>query len=268
MTTHLREDGVLVVLPTYNELESLASTVHRLRASLPAASVLVVDDASPDGTGELADELAAADHKITVLHRRAKDGLAAAYLAGFEVGLDRDFAVVVEMDADGSHAPEQLPRLLAALETADVVLGSRYVAGGGVVDWPRRRELLSRIGNLYVRRALGTRLRDATGGYRAYRAAALRAITAAGVDSRGYCFQIDLAHRAERAGYTVVEVPITFAERQFGVSKMSGDVVREALAQVTRWGIHSRRERAATRGRTHGVLAAGPGVAPAGSWQR
>jgi dolichol-phosphate mannosyltransferase len=232
---------VLVIVPTYDERANLAGVVARLHASVPDADVLVVDDASPDGTGELADELAARDPRIHVLHRTAKEGLGAAYLAGFAWGLAQDYGVFVEMDADGSHAPEQLPSLLAALRGADVVLGSRWVPGGAVVDWPRRREVLSRGGNTYARMALGLPFRDVTGGYRAYRRTVLEAIELGGVASAGYCFQVDLAWRAWQAGFRIVEVPIRFVERVNGVSKMNRAIVGEALWRVTVWGFRRRR---------------------------
>jgi dolichol-phosphate mannosyltransferase len=243
--------GILVIIPTYDERENLERIVERVVAAVPDAHVLVVDDASPDGTGKLADALADEDPRIHVLHRAGKAGLGAAYIAGFDWALGNGYDVVVEMDADGSHAPEQLHRLLAALEHADVVLGSRYVPGGAVVNWPRRREVLSRGGNLYVRLALGVRLRDATGGYRAFRRHVLDGIDYAGVASQGYCFQVDLVRRAIDAGFQVVEVPITFAERERGESKMSGDIVREAFLRVGQWGIARRRQqvRAALRRR-------------------
>ena len=243
--------GILVIIPTYDERENLERIVERVVAAVPDAHVLVVDDASPDGTGKLADALADQDPRIHVLHRAGKAGLGAAYIAGFDWALGNGYDVVVEMDADGSHAPEQLHRLLAALEHADVVLGSRYVPGGAVVNWPRRREVLSRGGNLYVRLALGVRLRDATGGYRAFRRHVLEGIDYAGVASQGYCFQVDLVRRAIDAGFQVVEVPITFAERERGESKMSGDIVREAFLRVGQWGIARRRQqvRAALRRR-------------------
>jgi dolichol-phosphate mannosyltransferase len=213
--------------------------------------VLVVDDGSPDGTGKIADAMAEADSRVHVLHRDAKAGLGAAYVAGFDWGLDHDYDVLVEMDADGSHAPEELPRLLTALARADLVLGSRYVPGGAVKNWPRSRELLSRGGNVYTRLALGVQLHDATGGYRAFRREVLDGIDYAAVASQGYCFQVDLAWRAVRAGYRVLEVPITFAERERGESKMSGSIVREALWRVTEWGIDHRGQqlRAALRSR-------------------
>jgi dolichol-phosphate mannosyltransferase len=233
-------EPVLVVIPTYNERENLGPIVRRLHESVPRAHVLVVDDGSPDGTGEVADKLAAADERIHVLHRTEKAGLGRAYVAGFDWGIERGYAVLVEMDADGSHAPEDLPRVLAALEDADLVIGSRYVPGGTVVNWPRRREFFSRGANLYSRMALGAKVRDITAGYRAYRREVLEKIKLQTVASSGYCFQIDLAWRTIEAGFTVVEVPITFTERAFGQSKMSGDVVREALIRVTKWGLRRR----------------------------
>jgi dolichol-phosphate mannosyltransferase len=229
-------DRVLVIIPTYDERENIEQIVERVVTSNPAAHVLVVDDASPDGTGKIADVLAEQDARVHVLHRPGKAGLGAAYIAGFDWALAREYTVIVEMDADGSHAPEQLPQLLLALDAADVVLGSRWVPGGSVVNWPRRRKVLSLGGNLYTRMALGIELRDATGGYRAYRRAVLERIDYRGVASEGYCFQVDLARRALDADYRVVEVPITFVERERGESKMSGDIVREAFWKVTKWG--------------------------------
>ena len=233
----------LVVVPTYDERENLGGLIERLRRAVPAAEVLVVDDASPDGTGTLADQISAADGHVHVLHRAAKEGLGPAYLAGFRWGLARDYDAFVEMDADGSHAPEQLSMLLDAVRDADVVLGSRWVAGGAVVDWPRHRELLSRGGNTYARLLLGLPVRDATGGFRVYRRDVLETIELADVASAGYCFQVDVLWRAWRAGFRIVEVPIRFVERTAGVSKMSGDVVREALVRITVWGLRSRRGR-------------------------
>jgi dolichol-phosphate mannosyltransferase len=231
---------VLVIIPTYNERENLPPILDRVAAAVPAAHVLVVDDGSPDGTGALADERAAADERVHVLHRAGKGGLGAAYVAGFRWGLGRDYDALVEMDADGSHAPEQLPDLLAALDRADVVLGSRWVDGGSVVDWPRRRELLSRGGNAYARMMLGLPVRDATGGYRVYRRRVLESIDLGSVDSQGYCFQVDLVWRAWRAGFVVTEVPIRFVERVAGASKMNRAIVSEALWRVTLWGIQAR----------------------------
>ena len=230
----------LVVIPTYNERENLPPILDRLRAAVPEADVLVVDDGSPDGTGEVADKYAANDSQVQVLHREQKAGLGAAYVAGFRFGLAAGYEVLVEMDADGSHAPEQLPRLLAALAHSDLVLGSRWVPGGEVLNWPRSRKVLSRGGNLYTRAALGIGLHDATGGYRAYRRAVLQTIDLSAISSEGYCFQVDLAWRAVQAGFRVTEVPITFAERERGESKMSGNIVREALLRVTEWGVTHR----------------------------
>jgi dolichol-phosphate mannosyltransferase len=234
---------VLVVIPTYNEAPNLLAILDRVRSAVPGADVLVVDDGSPDGTGRLADERAAADGHVHVLHRSAKAGLGAAYVAGFRWGLARDYDALVEMDADGSHAPEQLPDLLAKLNTADLVLGSRWVPGGSVVDWPRRRELLSRGGNAYARVLLGLPVRDATGGFRAYRRAVLDSLDLADISSQGYCFQVDLVLRAVRGGFTVTEVPIRFVERAAGASKMDRSIVTEALWRVTVWGLSGRRTR-------------------------
>lgn len=234
---------VLVVIPTYEERENLGRVVARLNAAVPDADILVVDDASPDGTGELAEEMAAKDPRVRVLHREGKNGLGAAYLAGFRHALSGEHQVVVEMDADGSHAPEDLPALLAALEEgagADLVLGSRYVPGGEVVNWPAHREWLSRGANLYARLALGAGLRDITAGYRVYRRQVLEQLDLDSVISQGYCFQIDLAWRALQAGFRVVEVPITFTERQIGSSKMDGAVMLEAFVNVARWGFEHR----------------------------
>ncbi|SEG86031.1 dolichol-phosphate mannosyltransferase [Thermomonospora echinospora] len=231
---------VLVIIPTYNERENIEPIVGRVRRAAPQVDVLVVDDASPDGTGALADALAASDDQVKVLHRTGKDGLGAAYIAGFRWAFEHGYDVLVEMDADGSHQPEELGRLLAALAEADLVIGARWVPGGEVRNWPRSRAVLSRGGNAYARLMLNVPLHDATGGYRAYRATALQKIGLDGVESRGYCFQIDLALRAVRHGLRVVEVPITFVEREHGASKMSGDIVAEAMWQVTRWGIAGR----------------------------
>jgi dolichol-phosphate mannosyltransferase len=231
---------VAVIIPTYNERENLEAIVSRVRSSVPEATILVVDDASPDGTGEIADKLAADGDGIHVLHRPGKAGLGTAYLAGFRWALERGAGVLVEMDADGSHDPAQLPSLLAGLADADLVIGSRYVPGGMVRNWPKSREFLSRGANAYARIMLGISVHDATGGYRAYRADSLRAIGLDQVESQGYCFQIDLTLRAVRAGLTVAEVPITFTERSYGSSKMSRAVMLEALVRVAQWGLASR----------------------------
>lgn len=239
MTTTPREPvgKAIVLIPTYNERENLPLIVGRLRSAVPAADVLVLDDGSPDGTGFVADELARSDDQVHVLHRSSKQGLGRAYLAGFAWAMERGYDVLVEMDADGSHQPEQLPGLLAALDEADLAIGARWVQGGAVENWPAHRKVLSVGANVYTRLMLGMRVNDATAGYRAYRADALRTMGLQGVESQGYCFQIDLTVRAVRAGLTVVEVPITFVEREIGVSKMGRDIIREALTNVTRWGV-------------------------------
>lgn len=246
----------LVIVPTFNERDNLRQIVGRLNDVVPYVHVLIVDDNSPDGTGELAEELAV-DERVHVLHRTVKAGLGAAYVAGFDWALERGYQVVVEMDADGSHAPEQLPALLEVLRSrgAGVVLGSRYVAGGSVVNWPWYRSLLSRGGNIYSKWALGVPINDLTGGFRVYRSEVLRSVNTHTVASQGYCFQVDLAMRAVEAGSSIVEVPITFVERESGESKMSGSIVREALLRVTEWGVRRRvsslraRMRSLTRGR-------------------
>lgn len=232
----------LVIIPTYNESENLPLIMGRVRKAQPEVHVLVVDDGSPDGTGALADEFAAADpDRIHVMHRTAKNGLGAAYLAAFAWGLDRGYNVLVEMDADGSHAPEQLYRLLDAIDGgADLAIGSRYVDGGTVRNWPWRRLVLSKTANGYARVLLGVGIHDITAGYRAYRREVLDKLDLATVESKGYCFQIDLTWRAINQGFTVAEVPITFTERELGVSKMSGSNIREAMAKVAQWGISGR----------------------------
>lgn len=231
---------IVIVIPTFNEVDNLAWIVGRVRAAVPAADVLVVDDASPDGTGRLADELAADDPQVQVLHRTLKAGLGAAYLHAFDVALARGYDVVGQLDADGSHQPEQLPTLLAALEDADLVLGSRWVPGGSVVNWPMTRRALSRGGNLYTRLLLGLPVHDATGGFRLFRRTALAAIDLEAVESVGYCFQADMAWRAVQAGLRVREVPIEFVERVRGESKMSPDVAAESLRRITAWGLRER----------------------------
>ncbi|PVZ03414.1 polyprenol monophosphomannose synthase [Actinomycetospora cinnamomea] len=247
---------VLVVVPTYDERESLPGLVRRLLDTLPGLRILVVDDGSPDGTGALAETMAAVDPRVGVHHHAPRAGLGAAYVDAFcrvlDGGLDADgIGWIVQMDADGSHAPEELPRLLAAADEADVVIGSRYVRGGATEGWPAHRRLLSRAGNVYSRRLLGLSLHDVTGGFRCFRRAALAELGMATVASQGYCFQVDVAFRVQRAGLRVREVPITFVEREHGESKMSGAVVREALWRITSWGVRDqvRRRRARPRRR-------------------
>jgi dolichol-phosphate mannosyltransferase len=241
--------SVLVIIPTYNERENLDAIVDRVRVSVPDAHVLVVDDDSPDGTGMLADELAAADAHVHVLHHADKKGLGAAYIAGFHRALDEGFDTVVQMDADGSHQPEQLRFLLAGLDHSDLVIGSRWVPGSHVINWPKSRQLLSRSGNAYARLMLGVGLRDLTAGYRVYRDTALRRIGLENLEAQGYSFQVDLTVRALRAGLVVIELPITFVDRAAGSSKMSGAIVAEALWRVTQWGVTARWRRLVTRPR-------------------
>ncbi|MDQ1289011.1 MAG: dolichol-phosphate mannosyltransferase [Actinomycetota bacterium] len=241
MTGTTAPHRVLVIIPTYNERDNLPLIVGRVRAAVPTAHLLIADDASPDGTGQLADHLATDDPHIHVLHRPGKAGLGAAYLDGFDWGTRHGFDVLVEMDADGSHQPEQLPSLLERVtDGADLAIGSRYVPGGAVQNWPWHRQLLSRGGNIYIRLMLGIPVNDATAGFRAYRTTSLNTLALDDVESQGYCFQIDLTWRAARAGLRIDEVPITFVERAIGSSKMSQNIVLEALWRVFRWGINSR----------------------------
>lgn len=231
----------LVVMPTYNERRSLPVTVAGLLAVPRELDILVVDDNSPDGTGDIADGLAANSDRVFVLHRRKKSGLGNAYIAGFRWGLGHDYDIVVEMDADGSHRSTDLPALLDAVAGGtDVVLGSRWVPGGEVVNWPGRRQLLSRSANTYVRLALGIGLRDATGGFRAYRRHVLETLELGDISAQGYCFQVDMAWLSRLAGFTIVEVPITFVEREYGRSKMNSAIVAEALFLTTAWAIRQR----------------------------
>jgi dolichol-phosphate mannosyltransferase len=240
----------LVVMPTYNEAESIRSMVARVREAVPAADLLIVDDGSPDGTGAIVDELAAHDAQISVRHRAAKSGLGSAYLLGFGLAAERGYDVVVEIDADGSHDPAELPALLALFDerAADLVIGSRWVDGGSVVNWPWARRAISRTGNRYARWMLRSSIRDLTAGFRAYRTVALRGLDRAVVSSQGYCFQVELAWRVERAGGVVIEHPIAFVERTTGSSKMGPAIVAEALVRVTGWGIATRLGRAPVRG--------------------
>jgi dolichol-phosphate mannosyltransferase len=232
---------VLVVVPTYNERENVVIITNSIRSHEPDIDILVADDNSPDGTGEVADKLAASDSHIRVLHRTEKAGLGAAYLSAFDWAREAGYDVVVEMDADGSHRAEDLTNILNKLDDdKDVVLGSRWVPNGEVVNWPLSRKLLSRGGNLYTRIWLGIPIKDATGGFRAYRMTALEKMSIADVESQGYCFQVDMAWRAIKSDLRVAEVPITFIERQIGESKMSQAIVKEALWRVTQWGIAKR----------------------------
>lgn len=236
----LPQDQLCVLLPTYNERDSLPGMIRRLRHSVPGAHILIIDDASPDGTGQLADRLAQSDHVVHVLHRAAKEGLGPAYVAGFGWARGQGYAAVVQIDADGSHQPEQLPALLDAASGADVVIGSRWVPGGAVRNWPLHRKALSLGGNLFVRLALGIPVRDATAGFRVYRMDALGAMGVNDVASAGYCFQVDLTLRAVDGGLVMTEVPIEFVERVQGVSKMGTSIVAEALVRVSAWGVQRR----------------------------
>ncbi|WP_312179136.1 polyprenol monophosphomannose synthase [Arthrobacter sp.] len=240
---------VLTIIPTYNEIESLPKTLQRLRTAVPDSDVLIADDNSPDGTGAYADEQAARDPQVHVLHRKGKEGLGAAYIAGFRWGLENGYDILVEMDADGSHKPEQLPLLLEASKAgADLVIGSRWVPGGSVVNWPLHRKLLSRAGSTYSRLMLGIRVRDITAGYRAFRRTTLEKLDLSAVESVGYGFQVDMTFRVARLGLTIKEVPITFLEREFGASKMSGNIVFEAISNVTKWGLTARWQKLTGRG--------------------
>jgi len=232
-------DRTVVCIPTYNERENLPIILRRLFTANPTVHALVIDDGSPDGTGALADEMAAVDARISVLHRTEKAGLGAAYRAGFAKAVADGATLVVEMDADGSHQPEQLPDLLAASTDADLVLGSRWIRGGSVRNWPMHRKVLSVGGNLYARLMLRASIHDITGGYRVFRVTTLHAIDYGSVTTQGYVFQVDMAYRVLKAGLRVVEVPIEFVERELGASKMSQRIVLEAMQQVTVWGIRS-----------------------------
>jgi dolichol-phosphate mannosyltransferase len=222
-----------LVLPTYDEAPNIEAIVEAILAKMPASSrVLIVDDNSPDGTGEIAERLAAGNEQIEVLRRPRKEGLGPAYVAGFRRALESGAGLVLEMDADFSHDPAYLPRLLEAAEHADLVIGSRYVPGGGVSDWSRLRQAISRGGSAYARLALGVEVRDLTGGFKCFRSEVLAAIDLEGVGSRGYAFQIELTYRAIELGFRVVEVPIVFRDRAAGSSKMGGKIVAEAAIRV------------------------------------
>jgi dolichol-phosphate mannosyltransferase len=236
---------VVMVLPTYNEADNLAWIVARVRAALPNVHLIVVDDNSPDGSGKIADELASGDDAVSVVQRAEKGGLGAAYRHGFRVALDAGYDVIGEMDSDGSHQPEQLHLLLEALLDADLVIGSRWIPGGSVVNWAKSRELLSRGGNFYVRTLRGGKVRDATAGFRVFRRSALEAIDIESVQSAGYVFQTDMVVRCLRLGLRVREVPIEFVERVRGNSKMSRQVAVESLKRITVWGLRERREQIA-----------------------
>lgn len=233
--------STLVIIPTFNEIENLPRISSRVREAQPGVHILVVDDNSPDGTGDLADKLAADDDHIHVLHREGKGGLLGSYLAGFEWGMEHDFEVLCEMDADGSHAPEELHLLLDEVaDGANLVIGSRYVPGGKTVNWPASRELLSRLGNVYISMALGAGLSDMTAGYRAFRREVLETLALDELSKAGYIFQVDVAFRAIQEGFDVREVPVTFTDREFGESKLDGSFVKDSLFEVTKWGVNHR----------------------------
>ena len=225
----------LVCLPTYDERENLGPMIEAILAAVPQVDVLVIDDNSPDGTGRLADQIAAGEPRVQVLHRAGKEGLGRAYLAGFAWALARDYGLILEMDCDFSHDPTYLPGMLAAAAEADLVLGSRYVEGGGTVHWGALRKLISRGGSLYARTILGLTVRDLTGGFKCFRREVLEGIDLATVECTGYAFQIELTYRAVRRGFTVRELPIVFADRRVGHSKMSRRIVLEAIRKV--WSI-------------------------------
>ena len=226
----------LVVLPTYNEKESLELTVQEIRANTKDVDILIVDDNSPDGTGAIADRLAKDSGSISVLHRTQKQGLGPAYLAGFDHGFSKGYEFIIEMDADGSHRPVDLAKLISASNSADLVIGSRWASGGAVLNWPWHRQLISRVGNTYARLLLGSSINDMTAGFRVYRSSLLKSIITSDIASHGYSFQVELAWRAEKHGAKIIEVPITFVERAHGNSKMSSAIVREALWLITKWG--------------------------------
>ncbi|MGA7395987.1 MAG: polyprenol monophosphomannose synthase [Solirubrobacterales bacterium] len=222
-----------VILPTYEEAENIRPMVEALKPKLAADDhILIVDDSSPDGTGRIADELAAEDKMVVVLHRQIKEGIGPAYLAGFKVALDGGADLIIQMDADFSHDPAYLPRLIAGSELADLVIGSRYVPGGGITEWGQVRRLISRGGSIYSRAVLGTDIRDMTGGFKCFRRKVLETIPFNEVAASGYSFQVEMTYRVIKAGFSVMEVPITFRERQAGDSKMSTSIVAEAAWKV------------------------------------
>ncbi len=229
--------NTLVIMPTYNEALNLEHSVADLFAHNPSVKLLIVDDNSPDGTGDIADQLASSDDRITVMHRNEKSGLAGAYKAGFAWGIERGFDHLVEMDADGSHRAVDLPKLLAAAPGHDLVIGSRWTKGGKVENWPWHRMLLSRWGNVYARFMLASGTRDMTAGFRIYKASLLQRLDLENLSARGYSFQVEMTRKSEQAKATIIEVPITFIEREHGVSKMSRSIVIEAMLLVTKLGL-------------------------------
>ena len=228
----LRNPRVLIAVPTYNESESIDELCRRLASTMPEADILIIDDNSPDGTGEIADRLAAADPRVEVLHRPGKEGLGPAYIAGFHRALEGGAALVVQMDADFSHDPAYLPRLIAASVMADLVVGSRYVPGGGITEWGEARRMISRGGSFYSRVVLGVPVRDLTGGFKCFRREVLETVDLDTVNASGYSFQVEMTYRVLKAGFEVLEVPITFRERRAGSSKMSTSIMLEAAWRV------------------------------------
>jgi dolichol-phosphate mannosyltransferase len=231
----------LVILPTYNEAENIVESLNALFEHNPEVDALVVDDGSPDGTAQLVEKLCAADSRVHLMKRTNKDGLGAAYRAGFAWGLERGYDLLVEMDADGSHRAVDLPRLLDRAVDADLVIGSRWVSGGAVVNWPAHRQFLSRMGNRYASVMLRSSIRDLTAGFRVYRAEVLLQVLSHEIAAQGYSFQVEMAWLTARAGFRVAEVPITFVERVNGTSKMSSAIVLEALWLITRWGFFGKK---------------------------
>jgi dolichol-phosphate mannosyltransferase len=248
----------LVVIPTYNEAESIGALVEQVLAADQAIDALVVDDGSPDGTADIVRKTIAGEPRLYLLERLAKEGLGAAYRAGFRWGLARGYDALVEIDADFSHPPDRLPALLQALEQADLAIGSRYVPGGRTVGWSPVRKAISKLGNAYVRLVIGLPVQDATAGYRAFRSDVLRALAVESTESNGYCFQIEMAHRAWQEGFQIAEVPITFTERVAGTSKMHRRIVLEALVRVTGWALTGGRRRSRAH---HELSVAAPGRA-------
>lgn len=244
----------LVVIPTYNEAESIEELVKQVLMADEGVDILVVDDGSPDGTAGIVEKVMVDEPRLHLLERPAKEGLGSAYRAGFNWGLKRSYEALVEMDADFSHPPDCLPELLDALGAADVAIGSRYVRGGCTVGWSLTRKVISKVGNIYVRLMLGLPVQDATAGFRAFRPVVLRVLAVESTASNGYCFQIEMAHRAWQEGFRVVEVPITFTERVTGMSKMDHRIVLEALARITGWALTGGRRRL----RSHHQLSIAP----------
>ncbi|MFT7578533.1 MAG: dolichol-phosphate mannosyltransferase [Myxococcota bacterium] len=232
---------VLVIIPTYNERENLPALWAEVRDVVSGIDLLVVDDGSPDGTGDVADVMAAEDTRVNVIHRSGKQGLGTAYIAGFRWALERDYTHIFEMDADFSHQPRYLPAFLEASKRADLVLGCRYIKGGGTEDWGLWRQLVSRAGNVYARGILGLPYRDLTGGFKCFRRELLEQIDLGAVRATGYAFQIELTYRAHLAGFRIAEVPIIFPDRRVGESKMSGNIVREAMLNVVKLRIDRKR---------------------------